>query len=86
MRTFLAEGRFIIPGFVVTGDAPRRVLIRAAGPALGPFGLTGLSDPVLTLYSNRGVAAVAENDDWKAAEVQSIADKAGAFPFWTFCG
>ena len=42
------------------------LLIRAAGPALGQFGVADvLADPVITVY--RGSDIVATNDDWGAA-------------------
>src|SRR5207253_1232810 len=42
----------LIAGFVVSGNAPKKVLIRAIGPTLATsFGLDGaLPDPVLTLF------------------------------------
>lgn len=56
----------MIAGFVLTGSAPRPVLIRAIGPTLGSFGVPGtLADPRLELY--RGSAKLAENDNWSTA-------------------
>jgi hypothetical protein len=50
-------------GFVIDGTGTKRVLIRAVGPTLANFGLTGvLADPQLTLYS--GQAAIGTNDNW----------------------
>ena len=43
------------------------VLVRAIGPALANFGVTGfLADPALTVYS--GSTAIASNDNWLAAD------------------
>jgi hypothetical protein len=54
----------LIGGFVVSGDQPKRVLIRGIGPALARFGVSGtLADPVLTLYDAKQ-AVVAKNDNW----------------------
>lgn len=70
-------------GFVVTGDVPKRVLIRGIGPALAAFGVAGaLADPVLTVY--RGSSVVAQNDNWQApapgsAEIAPAAAAVGAF-------
>jgi hypothetical protein len=51
----------LISGFVVAGDAPIRLLIRAIGPSLA--GVTGqLKDPLLSLY--RGSTLLARNDNW----------------------
>ncbi|MDO8540879.1 MAG: immunoglobulin domain-containing protein [Opitutaceae bacterium] len=53
----------LIAGVVVSGSAPKRVLIRAVGPGLAAFGVTGvLAQPTLTLYS--GSQAVAANTGW----------------------
>lgn len=58
----------LIAGFVVTGNAPKRLLIRAVGPALEGFGVKdALADPLLTLVSDGAVLAT--NDDWSAAAV-----------------
>jgi hypothetical protein len=72
----------LIGGFVVQGPAYKRMLIRAVGPTLAAFGLSGaLADPVLTLYSGQDV--VATNDRWEAAEnaagVVAASQTAGAF-------
>lgn len=56
----------LIPGFVIGGSTPLRVLIRAVGPTLGDFGVGGvLADPRLTLF--RGGNAIGSSDDWDAA-------------------
>jgi len=54
----------LIPGFVLSPGAPsRRVLVRAVGPGLVPFGVTGLlADPKLELF--QGGTRIAENDNW----------------------
>lgn len=72
----------LIGGFVVQGPAYKRMLIRAVGPTLSTFGLSGtLADPVLTLYS--GSTTVASNDRWHAdtyaAAVASASKTVGAF-------
>lgn len=56
----------LIGGFAIESDAPKRVIVRASGPALAPYGVGGvLADPVLTIYS--GETAIATNDDWNDA-------------------
>ncbi|MEN9813048.1 MAG: hypothetical protein RL479_1734, partial [Verrucomicrobiota bacterium] len=70
----------LIAGFTLSGNVPRRVLVRGIGPALTGFGVTGaLANPVLTLF--RGPTRVQENDDWggESALVAAFA-AAGAFP------
>lgn len=55
--------RVLIAGFVVQGDAPRDVLVRAIGPSLAAFGVTdALANPRLAVF--RGPALIAVNDDW----------------------
>ena len=78
LRTNLPAEQGVTVGFVVAGGA-RRLLVRAAGPALGAFGLAGaLPDPRLDLY--RGPERVAGNNDWPAALAGTMA-ALGAFPF-----
>ncbi len=72
----------LIGGFVVQGAAYKRMLIRAVGPTLGAFGVSGvLADPVLTVYS--GSTVLATNDRWEAAEnsaaLAAASTRAGAF-------
>lgn len=65
------------PGFVLAGAGEKTVILRAIGPALAGFGVTGtLADPRLSLLS--GTAVVASNDDWQAAHASTMA-AAGAF-------
>lgn len=50
-------------GFVVSGASGKPILVRAVGPSLEQFGVTGyLADPQLQLFS--GPALVASNDNW----------------------
>lgn len=68
-------GEVLIAGFVIVGDGPRRILVRAVGPTLGTFGVAGvLADPTLELY--RGDEKVATNDNWDTDDGRG----AGAFP------
>jgi hypothetical protein len=76
----------LIAGFVIGSGSEKKVLIRAAGPSLAQFGLTGvLANPKLEVFDSRGLK-VAENDDWSVfsgGPVASAADfaAAGAFGF-----
>ena len=54
-------GGVLIGGFVIAGDAPMKLLIRAIGPGLGTISNV-LADPVLSVY--RGSTLVARNDNW----------------------
>jgi len=56
----------MIGGFVIGGSTPKKVLIRAVGPNLANYGVTGvLADPTLQLFS--GSTAIATNNDWQSA-------------------
>ncbi|MBE2213492.1 MAG: cellulase family glycosylhydrolase [Opitutaceae bacterium] len=75
----------IIAGFVIDGNVPRRVLIRAAGPSLAPFELTQvLAEPALRLLNSKG-ELIAANKHWSAgadaSAVAAAATSTGAFPF-----
>jgi hypothetical protein len=82
-RTLVRVGsEVMIAGFVVRGDQPARLLIRAIGPGLADFGVPGtLANPQLAIYS--GGTELAANDDWAAgpdaAQVRSTAASIGAF-------
>jgi hypothetical protein len=55
----------MIGGFIITGNAPKKVVMRALGPSLGAFGITNfVPDPVLQLRGSSG-ALIRQNDDWK---------------------
>lgn len=81
------EGQ-LVAGFSVTGDSPKRMLVRAVGPGLSGFGVTGvLGDPTLRLFAAGNATVVAENDSWgtpvgsaaSRAEIAAAAQAAGAF-------
>lgn len=53
-----------IGGFIITGSAPKRILLRALGPSLKAFGLPEyLANPVLELHG--GPFGTVVNDDWQ---------------------
>jgi arylsulfatase A-like enzyme/predicted RecA/RadA family phage recombinase len=96
-RAFVGTGAAVlIPGIAVSGSGNAGLLVRAAGPALAKFGLSGvLADPVITVY--RGNEVVGLNDDWGVAQtsqyaaaqslpspvaaLNAAAQAVGAFPF-----
>jgi hypothetical protein len=74
----------LIPGFVVSGNRPKNLLIRCAGPALASFGLTGvIPKPSITLY--KGASAIGTNTGWSTAvnsdEITAAARTASDFAF-----
>jgi hypothetical protein len=72
-------GGTLIAGFVIGGSTARTVLIRASGPALASFGVSGaLPDPQLVLYS--GSTELASNSGWGGEmEIASTAAAVSAF-------
>lgn len=72
----------LIAGFVIGGSTARTVLIRASGPALEAFGVTGtLSDPELDLFGTAsGNVLVATNTGWNGnTAIMAAAADVGAF-------
>jgi hypothetical protein len=74
----------LIPGFVVAGSEEKTFLIRAVGPGLERYGVSGfLEDPVMVLVDGQG-AEIDNNDDWSDGAdpllVESITAGIGAFP------
>ncbi len=68
-------------GFVVTGTAPKSILVRGIGPGLATFGISQpLADPRITVYQNEEI--VATNDDWSedAATLEPAFATVSAFP------
>jgi hyaluronate lyase len=87
-RVFSGSGaQTAIVGFVLAGEAPGKVLVRAAGPALAAFNVPGtLPDPLLRL-ADAASATIAQNDNWSnsplVADITSTSAAAGAFAFST---
>lgn len=82
IRTGAGVGdRTLIAGFVLSGTAPKTLLIRAIGPSLAGFGLGSsglLADPRITLF--RGATSIDTNDNWGGTpELKASARAVGAF-------
>ncbi len=61
-----------IGGFIITGSAPKKVLLRAIGPSLTNFGVPDvLLDPVLELHGPPGFVTVI-NDNWRDTQEDDI--------------
>jgi len=72
-----------IIGFVVEAGEPKKVLIRAAGPALTSFGVSGvLADPRLEVFDGQN-KSIGVNDNWSATSIGGTGTltTVGAFPF-----
>jgi hypothetical protein len=78
-------GNLLIAGFAIRGATAKTILVRAIGPSLAAFGVSGvLADPKLELYRSGGDAPISVNDNWgasaQAAEIAATAAAIGAFP------
>ncbi|WP_414660009.1 lamin tail domain-containing protein [Horticoccus sp. 23ND18S-11] len=82
-RGFVGTGTdIIVAGFVIAGEGAKTILVRAIGPTLSSFGLTGvLADPQLAIF--RGSESILTNDNWSggttAVSTASVASQVGAF-------
>ncbi len=69
-----ANDNVSIGGFIITGNAPKKVIVRGIGPSL-----TGLSpllaDPVLELHGPDG-SLITSNDNWKETQQTEIENSA----------
>ena len=73
----------LIPGFVITGNASEPLLVRADGPGLSQFNVSGvLSQPSLSVFNN-SATVVASNSGWGNSSnptgIASTASLVGAF-------
>jgi len=80
-RAQVSPSSTLIAGFVIAGNGPETILIRAIGPGLAQFGLTAvLPAPVLSLMDGQG-NPLATNQGWGGgADLAAAASAAGAFP------
>jgi hypothetical protein len=81
-RGFVGTGdQVLIGGFVVAGDTPAQVIIRAPGPSLAQVNppVAGvLADPQLQLFSGQNV--IAANDNWRDSPNAAAIEAAGLAP------
>ena len=76
----MAGDNVLIGGFIVTGADPKTIVLRALGPSLSGFGLSGvLADPVLSVYNSSG-ALIATNDNWESDPNHFIVESNGLTP------
>ena len=81
-----ASSNVLIAGFVIGGTTARTVLIRASGPALAQFSVSGtLPDPLLQLYATASPNLVlASNTGWGGSPgITTAATSVGAFSWGT---
>ena len=69
-----------IGGFIITGTAPKHVLLRAIGPSLAQFGVPDvLADPVLELHGP-GAFVTITDDNWRDDPMQETLIIADGIP------
>jgi len=67
----LTGDNVMIAGFIISGDSPKTMLIRARGPTLADFGVPDvLRDPFLRIFS--GQTLIAQNDNWRDTQEQAV--------------
>jgi hypothetical protein len=69
-----------IGGFIITGNGPKHVLVRAIGPSLTQFGVPNvLADPILELHGAPGFNTIT-NDNWRDDPAQEALIIASGIP------
>lgn len=70
-----------IAGFVIAGEGPRTILIRANGPALKNYGITDyVPNPVLEVYSQSHL--ISTNTGWAGSvQISQVGSVVGAAPW-----
>jgi hypothetical protein len=64
----------LIGGFIITGNDPKHVIVRAIGPSLGGAGVNDpLADPTIELHYPDGTTVVINNDWRETQEAEIIA-------------
>ena len=62
----------LIGGFIISGDVPKKVIVRAVGPSLANYGVPDvLNDPELQLFS--ASTSIAANNNWQDTDPAAIA-------------
>ena len=71
----------MIGGFILQGDSPKTVLIRAGGPSLAAYGVPSvLADPMLELHRSSDNSIIATNDNWQTASNAAAIAATGLAP------
>jgi hypothetical protein len=67
-----AGDNLMIGGFILGGDQPSQVVVRALGPSLTAHGIAGaLANPILELFNDHGTR-IYVNDDWRSEQAAQI--------------
>ncbi len=75
----------LIPGLVVGGTDPLRVLVRVVGPGLTAFGVEGaLAQPTMSVFAGSSQSPMLTNSGWSSGpfkgDIAGAATMVGAFP------
>jgi glucose/arabinose dehydrogenase len=75
VRALVGTGSDVVfAGFINTGTAPKKVILRGMGPSLQQSGVTGvLPDPLLELHGSDG-SLITSNNDWRQNTTQAQTD------------
>ena len=66
------DDQVLIGGFIIGGNDPKKVILRAIGPSLAGFGISNpLADPVLELHGS-DKSVITMNDNWKDTQQSAI--------------
>jgi hypothetical protein len=81
-RGYVPPGGALTPGFVLQGTETKSLVIRAVGPTLGSFGVSGsLVDPVMEVVPLGNSTPLVANDNWGGStSMQTAFSRVGAFP------
>jgi len=70
----------LISGFIIGDVDSATVVVRALGPTLASYGVSGvLSDPTLAIYDSKG-SLIASNDNWQDNPNAILVRKNGLAP------
>ncbi len=76
--TLSVSDNAVVSGFIIAGDEPKTVILRAIGPSLEQSGVAGaVSDTTLELHEAAG-GLIASNDNWRDSQEATFA-KGGAY-------
>jgi YVTN family beta-propeller protein len=71
----------MIGGFIIQGNGPQTVVVRARGPSMSQLGVPGtLADPMLQLVRSSDQSTIAINDNWGSAPNAAQISSSGFAP------
>jgi hypothetical protein len=75
-----ADPNALIGGFFIGGTDPKKIIVRAIGPSLAPFGIpNALTDPTLEFFDGNG-NRLDSNDDWMNSPDKAQIEATGLAP------